>query len=102
MRGQTYLKNVVSLDLDVGKCTGCEMCTIVCPHNVFEMRGKKAFIVNTDVCMECGACALNCPVEAIEVGSGVGCATAIIIGALKGTEPTCDCSPNKSSNSCCG
>ena len=30
--------------------------------------------------MECGACALNCPQEAIEVNAGVGCAAAIIIG----------------------
>ena len=102
MRGQTYLKNVVTLDLDVDKCTGCEMCTIVCPQNVFEMHGEKAAIIDRDLCMECGACALNCPLDAIKVSSGVGCATAIIIGALKGTEPTCDCCSDKSSKPCCG
>ena len=33
--------------------------------------------------MECGACALNCPVQAIEVQSGVGCAWAMISAALR-------------------
>jgi ferredoxin len=35
-------------------------------------------ILNADLCMECGACALNCPVEALSVRPGVGCAVAIL------------------------
>ncbi len=50
----------------------------------------KAEILDRDGCMECGACARNCPAGAIEVSSGVGCAAGIIRGALRGTEPTCD------------
>jgi len=102
MRGQEYLKNVVTLEYDVNKCTGCRLCTDVCPHGVFEMNGKKAAIVEKNACMECGACAVNCPVEAIAVRSGVGCAAGIIAGAVKGTEPTCDCSGKPDEPSCCG
>ncbi|OGL50502.1 MAG: ferredoxin [Candidatus Schekmanbacteria bacterium RBG_13_48_7] len=91
MQGLLYLKNVVTLKLNVEKCTGCKMCSIVCPHGVFEIHDKKAVIVNRDACMECGACAQNCEDHAIEVESGVGCTTGIIIGAIRGTEPTCDC-----------
>jgi len=91
MNGQTYLKNVVTLELNADKCIGCGMCEIVCPHRVFRIEDKKAVIRDRDACMECGACALNCPVEAISVESGVGCAGAIIRGALTGTEPSCDC-----------
>ncbi|MEE9601909.1 MAG: 4Fe-4S binding protein, partial [Thermoguttaceae bacterium] len=40
---------------------------------------------------ECGACAKNCPTEAITVEPGVGCVVAIIKGALSGTAPNCDC-----------
>jgi NAD-dependent dihydropyrimidine dehydrogenase PreA subunit len=36
------------------------------------MENKKARIANKEVCMECGACAKNCPTAAITVHSGVG------------------------------
>jgi Fe-S-cluster-containing hydrogenase component 2 len=55
------------------------------------MKDNKAVIVDADAFMECGACSLNCPVEAINVKSGVGCAVAIFRGLLKGGEATCDC-----------
>ena len=95
----TYLKNVVTLQLDVQKCNGCMMCIIVCPHEVFQLKNKKAFITNKDQCMECGACEKNCPEGAISVRSGVGCAAGIINGLLRGTEPSCDCSG--SDKNCC-
>jgi ferredoxin len=87
-----YLRNVVTLELDAEKCTGCGMCSTVCPHAVFAVEDKKARIVDRDACMECGACALNCAPHAISVDSGVGCAAAIIIGALTGNEASCGCS----------
>ncbi|HVP56617.1 MAG TPA: mercury methylation ferredoxin HgcB [bacterium] len=86
-----YLRNVATLKLNAEKCTGCGMCVDVCPHGVFEIRDRKAGITDLDLCMECGACALNCARGAIEVKAGVGCAAAVISGALKGTEPTCGC-----------
>jgi len=55
------------------------MCVNVCPHGVFKVQDRKAAIIDKEACMECGACALNCPVNAIKVQSGVGCATAIIM-----------------------
>jgi NAD-dependent dihydropyrimidine dehydrogenase PreA subunit len=95
-----YLKDVVTLKLDEDKCTGCGMCEIVCPHGVFEVTNGKASIADRDACMECGACALNCEFGAIQVESGVGCAEAVIVGAARGTEPTCDCC-GESKKSCC-
>ncbi|MDP4276237.1 MAG: mercury methylation ferredoxin HgcB [Bacteroidota bacterium] len=99
MKTMQYLRNVATLKLDVDRCTGCGMCTIVCPHAVFELSGGKARILDIDDCMECGACALNCRFKAISVKSGVGCAAGILNGLLNGTEPSCDCS--KGSKSCC-
>ncbi len=105
----SYLPDVVTLELDVEKCNGCRMCFIVCPHEVFEMEDKRAKIINRDACMECGACALNCEPEALTVDSGVGCAAAIIQGAISGTEPTCGCSDESeaseeaaNTSACCG
>ncbi|MFX0091221.1 MAG: mercury methylation ferredoxin HgcB [Candidatus Hodarchaeota archaeon] len=89
MFGLKYLKNVVTLKLDQEKCTGCRMCTIVCPHRVFSMNGKKAMILDRNACMECGACARNCPAMAIFVNAGVGCATAVINSKLKRKEAAC-------------
>ncbi len=86
-----YLKGVATLMLHKDNCTGCGMCEIVCPHGVFEVADGKAAITDRDACMECGACALNCQFGAIEVESGVGCAAAVIAGAVRGTEPTCGC-----------
>jgi NAD-dependent dihydropyrimidine dehydrogenase PreA subunit len=92
-----YLKNVVTLQLDPRRCIGCGMCVNVCPHAVFEIVAKKARIASRDACMECGACALNCPTTALAVHAGVGCVTAIIKGAIRGTEPNCDCASGSGS-----
>jgi len=99
-----YLPSVSTLKLDAAKCNGCGMCVIVCPHAVFVIEERRARITDIDSCMECGACAGNCPEEAIYVKSGVGCAYAVIVGSLRGTEPDCDCgteSEGDSSQSCC-
>jgi ferredoxin len=74
MKNFRYLTNVTTLELDESVWVGCGMCGSVCPHNVFEMHGQKVRIVDRDGCMECGACATNCPVAAIHVTPGVGCA----------------------------
>ncbi|MBT9171829.1 MAG: Ferredoxin [Syntrophomonadaceae bacterium] len=87
-----YLRNVATLRLLDEKCFGCGRCAEVCPHRVFIVEDKKVRIKDKDGCMECGACAKNCPVNAITVKAGVGCAYAVIMGWLTGSEPSCDCS----------
>ena len=86
-----YLKNVTTLRLDPEACTGCGMCEKVCPRGVFTLESGRAQVADPDACIECGACASNCPADAISVNSGVGCAIGVMIGAMRGTEPTCDC-----------
>lgn len=110
MKTLRYLEEAVTLELDAEKCTGCRTCTLVCPHAVFEMRDKRAVIVDRGACIECGACAVNCSAGAISVDPGVGCAEAIIRGWLTGSEPSCgpscgcDAEAETSSEpgSCCG
>lgn len=89
-----YIKDVVTLELDVDKCIGCGMCELVCPHAVFAIEDKKARIIDRDNCMECGACEINCPVDAISVRAGVGCAAGVIMGTYGGAGKGCDCAVN--------
>jgi NAD-dependent dihydropyrimidine dehydrogenase PreA subunit len=84
-----YLKDVVTLELDRDKCTGCRVCESVCPHGVLVREGKKAHIAQLDACMECGACARNCRAEALTVRAGVGCAAGVINGALNRDTACC-------------
>jgi len=107
MEKMIYLKNVVTLQLNEKNCTGCSICMVVCPHAVFIMNNGRAQISNRDACMECGACAMNCPSEALTVETGVGCAAAVINTAL-GREGSCCCIieakndlPKDQSKSCC-
>ncbi len=104
----SYNKNTLELYPD--KCIGCGMCVNVCPHAVFAMVGRKAggmglslnatksvaTLVRKEACMECGACQMNCPVDAVRVQSGVGCAAAMIRAALTGGPEQCG------DGGCCG
>jgi len=85
----SYRTNTLELRLEL--CNGCGMCVEVCPHAVFAILDRQATLPRYESCMECGACELNCPTGAITVDSGVGCATAMFVAALKGSEEVeCD------------
>ncbi|WP_394697754.1 hypothetical protein [uncultured Methanomethylovorans sp.] len=59
-------------------------------------------LVKPAACMECGAYAKNCHVQAIEVESGVGCAWAIIGAALRGKDMDHgECCCGGETGSCC-
>ncbi|MFP4159634.1 MAG: 4Fe-4S dicluster domain-containing protein [Desulfobacterales bacterium] len=68
--------------MDQQLCTGCGTFIFVCPHEVLYMKNGRAEIADRDECMECGACAVNCPAGALIVQAGVGCAPAVINSAL--------------------
>lgn len=91
MNNLVYLKDVVTLQYDEGKCTGCGLCREVCPHDVFRMNGKRVAIRNRDACMECGACSRNCAFGALSVQAGVGCAAAVINSLLGRKDDACCC-----------
>ena len=91
-----------TLRYDESRCSGCGMCSTVCPHGVFAQPGERAVLEHYERCMECGACSLNCPTGAIEVESGVGCAQALMLAALRGKsdEEAC-CGPSDDGGGCC-
>jgi len=92
-----------TLKLDTERCINCRRCTQVCPHAVFADGAEHVELARPDSCMECGACALNCPVQAIAVESGVGCAWAMISAALRGKDmDRGECSCDGEGGACCG
>lgn len=83
-----YLENTLKYNPEL--CTGCGLCSAVCPHGVFAPDGGAALLVRREACMECGACQKNCASGAIQVDSGVGCATGTIRAFVRGEkEATC-------------
>jgi ferredoxin len=84
-----YIRNVSTLKLDSERCTGCGICTTVCPHQILVMLDGKAAVSEKDLCMDCGACAKNCPSSAISVECGVGCAIAVLNGLFRKSSPDC-------------
>lgn len=85
-----YIEDAITLALDESLCNGCGLCVAVCPRAVFAMRDRRAALIDRGACLECGACALNCEPGAIKVDSNVGCASAMIMGALlRGKETAC-------------
>ena len=98
-RHLSYIKDVVTLQLNVAKCNRCGRCLEVCPHAVFALDDNGPVrIVDRDACMECGACAKNCQAAAIAVRSGVGCAAAVLNSMITG-ELSCGCGDEGSG--CC-
>ena len=97
MKDFRYIDGAAILELNEKTCIGCGMCVIVCPHRIFELQDKKARIIDYNGCMECGACATNCPVDALFVNpdNGCGCAAFIIntwIAKIRGTPVNiCSC-----------
>ena len=46
-------------------CVGCGNCKENCPVECIKMEGDKC-VINGAECVECGTCAANCPVSAID------------------------------------
>lgn len=59
-------------DIDTTRCTGCGLCTQVCPveavtmpTNMASENSRPAPLLDSEVCLGCGVCARACPSEAI-------------------------------------
>ncbi|MEJ2006820.1 MAG: 4Fe-4S binding protein [Acidobacteriota bacterium] len=58
---------LLHIELDSVACRGRAMCWEVCPKNcyVIDTRLHKASIVEPDACVQCGACIVQCPEDAL-------------------------------------
>ena len=48
-------------------CISCGACAAECPVEAIS-EGDGKYVIDADVCVSCGACADQCPTEAIEEG----------------------------------
>ena len=60
-------RNRAHIDLVADRCTGTSECVQVCPRNVLEMAPFRRMVnlVRPDDCIECGACVVQCPTDAL-------------------------------------
>ena len=61
--------NKSHLGVDLKKCAKCKdkICTKICPAKVYEYdENLKEIIVQYENCLECGACRIACPKDAIK------------------------------------
>lgn len=59
-------KALLSYTIDPAKCTGCSMCSRVCPSSAISGEIKKPFVIDQAKCIKCGACMEKCKFGAIE------------------------------------
>jgi len=53
--------------IDYKKCTVQKTCIEVCPVGVFEVENGKVIVKHPENCIECTACVINCPAQAIKL-----------------------------------
>ncbi len=64
----------MAIELDDELCTGAGFCETVCPVNVFEVdhHRKQATLPRAPTCVQCGACIVQCPFDALRFRLGDG------------------------------
>ena len=58
-------KALLRYEIDPDKCKGCTLCARNCPVNAISGEVKKPHVINTAVCIKCGACMDSCRFGAI-------------------------------------
>ncbi len=60
-------KALITYSIDPEKCTGCTLCSRVCPVEAISGEKKKPHKIDIDKCTRCGACIESCKFDAITV-----------------------------------
>ena len=59
-------EDVMAVEVDVEKCTGCGSCVDICPVDTIKLDNEIA-VIDSEACTECGSCVDECPNEAISL-----------------------------------
>ncbi|HEY9595259.1 MAG TPA: NADH-quinone oxidoreductase subunit NuoF [Spirochaetia bacterium] len=63
-------KALIRFDVIPEKCTGCMMCSKVCPTKAAHGERKKPHEIDQTLCVKCGLCHGACRFDAIEITTG--------------------------------
>ena len=64
---KTYIGGKIMAYNITDACVKCGACADNCPVEAIS-EGEDKYVIDADVCVSCGSCADNCPTEAIEEG----------------------------------
>lgn len=67
MKSQIIKEETIMAYVIGDNCVACGACAADCPVEAIS-EGDGKFVIDADTCIECGACAGSCPVEAISEG----------------------------------
>lgn len=60
-------KTLIQYVIDAVKCTGCTLCSRICPVDAISGHRKMPHIINPALCIKCGACMDKCKFGAINI-----------------------------------
>ncbi len=67
-------RDALNVWIDETKCSGCGTCKEVCPFGLPTKNLRGIFEVNRPkLCVQCSACQINCPSQAIIMQEQKGC-----------------------------
>ena len=62
---QKHMEGTIMAYKITDACVKCGACADNCPVEAIS-EGEDKYVIDADTCVSCGACCDNCPVEAIE------------------------------------
>jgi len=60
-------KDLITYRIDPEICNGCRVCARICPQQCISGEKKKPHTINSSLCIRCGMCFDECPVNAVIV-----------------------------------
>jgi NAD-dependent dihydropyrimidine dehydrogenase PreA subunit len=60
-------KDLITFFIDPEICNGCQVCVRICPQQCISGKKKKLHTINSSLCIRCGMCLDECPVDAVIV-----------------------------------
>ncbi|MDR2515354.1 MAG: NADH-quinone oxidoreductase subunit NuoF [Christensenellaceae bacterium] len=60
-----HCKSLLQYTIDEEKCTGCSLCSRICPVGAISGEVRKSFTIDQSKCIKCGACMEKCRFAAI-------------------------------------